>query len=63
MNDFNNLISGIGTLAEISAIYYQSLVRAGLPEDYAITLTAKAIGEALRAVSDNPSEEGAHEHE
>ena len=61
MNDFNKLINGIGTLAEVSAIYYQSLIRAGLPEDHAITLTAKVMGEALRAVSDQPSEEDKHE--
>lgn len=63
MNNFDKMIEAIGAMGEVSAIYYQTLVRAGLPEDHAIILTARVMGEILRTAADKPSEEGEPEHE
>lgn len=57
MNNFDKMIEAIGTMGEVSAIYYQALVHAGLPEDHAIILTAKVMGELMRAANIKPSEE------
>lgn len=61
MENFSKMIDGIGMMAEVSAIYYNSLVRAGLPESHAIALTAKVMGELMRSVISETPEEGKHE--
>lgn len=61
MDDFSKLIEGIGMIAEISAIYYNSLVRAGLPKAHAVSLTAKIMGEIMRSTIDGNSKEDKHE--
>lgn len=61
MDDFSKMMDAIGVLSEISAIYYNSLVKTGLPEEHAITLTAKVMGEILRHVNDGNSKEDKHE--
>ena len=48
MDDLNKLIQSIGVIAEITAIFYNALLEAGLSEDVAVTLTAKMIGEVIR---------------
>lgn len=61
MDDFSKLMDAIGVLSEISAIYYNSLVRAGLPEAHAVSLTAKIMGEIMRSTIDGNSKEDKHE--
>ena len=58
MENFNKIVESIGAMAEISAIYYHSLIKAGLPHDCAITLTAKMIGEIFKLCT---GEEEKHE--
>lgn len=49
MDDLNNFIQSIGVMAEMTAIFYNALLEAGLSEDVAVTLTAKMIGEVINA--------------
>lgn len=49
MNDLNKLIQSIGVMAEITAIFYNALLEAGLSEDVAVALTAKMISEIIKA--------------
>lgn len=49
MDDLNNFIQSIGVMAEMTAIFYNALLEAGLSEDVAVTLTAKMIGEIIKA--------------
>lgn len=48
MDDLSNFIQSVGTMAEMTAIFYNALLDAGLSEDVAVTLTAKMIGEVIR---------------
>lgn len=49
MDDLNNFIQSIGVMAEMTAIFYNALLEAGLSEDVAVTLTARMIGEVINA--------------
>ena len=49
MDDLSKFIQSIGVMAEITAIFYNALLKAGLSEDVAVTLTAKMIGEIIKA--------------
>ena len=49
MDNLNKLIQSIGVMAEITAIFYNALLEAGLSEDVAVTLTAKMISEIMKA--------------
>lgn len=49
MDDLNNFIQSIGVMAEMTAIFYNALLKAGLSEDVAVTLTAKMLGEVIKA--------------
>lgn len=49
MDDLSKFIQSIGVMAEITAIFYNSLLKAGLSEDVAVTLTAKMLGEVIKA--------------
>ncbi len=49
MDDLNNFIQSIGVMAEMTAIFYNALLEAGLSEDVAVTLTARMIGEIIKA--------------
>lgn len=49
MDNLSNFIQSVGVMAEMTAIFYNALVDAGLSEDIAVTLTAKMIGEVLRS--------------
>lgn len=49
MDNLNKLIQSIGVMAEITAIFYNALLEAGLSEDVAVTLTAKMISEIIKA--------------
>lgn len=49
MEDLSNFIQSVGAMAEMTAIFYNALLDAGLSEDVAVTLTAKMIGEVLRS--------------
>ena len=44
MDDLSKFIQSIGVMAEITAIFYNALLEAGLSEDVAVTLTAKMLG-------------------
>ena len=49
MDDLNNFIQSVGAMAEMTAIFYNALLDAGLSEDVAVTLTAKMLGEVIKA--------------
>ena len=49
MDDLNNFIQSIGVMAEMTAIFYTTLLKAGLPDDVVVTLTAKMLGEVIKA--------------
>lgn len=49
MDDLNNFIQSVGAIAEMTAIFYNALLKAGLSEDVAVTLTAKMLGEVIKA--------------
>ena len=49
MDDVSKFIQSIGVMAEITAIFYNALLKAGLSEDVAVTLTAKMLGEVIKA--------------
>ena len=49
MDDLSKFIQSIGVMAEITAIFYNALLKAGLSEDVAVTLTAKMLGEFIKA--------------
>ena len=49
MDDASKFIQSIGVMAEITAIFYNALLKAGLSEDVAVTLTAKMLGEVIKA--------------
>ena len=49
MEDLSNFIQSVGVMAEMTAIFYNALLDAGLSEDVAVTLTAKTISEAIRS--------------
>ena len=46
MDDFTKFIQALGAMGEMTAIFYNTLLRAGLSEDVAVTLSAKMIGDA-----------------
>ena len=48
MEDLSNFIQSVGAMAEMTAIFYNALLDAGLSEDVAVTLTAKLIGEIIK---------------
>ena len=49
MDDVSKFIQAIGAMAEMTAIFYNALLEAGLSEDVAVTLTAKMLGEVIKA--------------
>lgn len=49
MDDLSKFIQSIGVMAEITAIFYNALLKADLSEDVAVTLTAKMLGEVIKA--------------
>ena len=49
MDDLSNFIQAIGAMAEMTAIFYNSLLKAGLPDDVVVTLTAKMLGEVIKS--------------
>ena len=49
MDDLNNFVQSVGAMAEMTAIFYNALLDAGLSEDVAVTLTARMIGEIIKA--------------
>lgn len=49
MEDLSNFIRSVGALAEMTAIFYATLLKAGLPDDVVVTLTAKMLGEVIEA--------------
>lgn len=49
MDDLNSFIQAIGAMAEMTAIFYAALLKAGLPDDVVVTLTAKMLGEVIKA--------------
>ena len=48
MDDLRNFIQSVGVMAEMTAIFYNAVLDAGLSEDIAVTLTAKLIGEIIK---------------
>lgn len=48
MKNVEEFMNSLGVLAEMTAIFYQALVHAGLSEDIAITLTVKMIHEVAQ---------------
>lgn len=49
MDDLSSFMQSIGVMAETTAIFYNALLKVGLSEDVAVTLTAKMIGEIIKA--------------
>ena len=49
MDDLNNFVQSVGAMAEMTAIFYNALLNAGLSEDVAVTLTAKMISAVIRS--------------
>ena len=56
MDDFTKFIQSLGVMGEMTAIFYNTLLRAGLPEDVAVTLSAKMVGEFMQVISKNGKE-------
>ena len=50
------LIQALGVIGEMTAIFYNALLRAGLSEDVAVTLSAKMVGEFMRVIGKNGKE-------
>ena len=57
MDDLNNFIQSVGAMAEMTAIFYNALLKAGLSEDVAVTLTAKMLGEVIKAGGSEQNED------
>lgn len=57
MDDLSKFIQSIGVMAEITAIFYNALLKAGLSEDVAVTLTAKMLGEVIKAGGSEQNED------
>ena len=57
MEDLSNFIQSVGAMAEMTAIFYNALLDAGLSEDVAVTLTAKMIGEVIKAGGNEQKED------
>ena len=57
MDDLSKFIQSVGAMAEMTAIFYNALLEAGLSEDVAVTLTAKLIGEMIRSGGSKPKED------
>ena len=57
MDDLSKFIQSIGVMAEITAIFYNALLKAGLSEDVAVTLTAKMLGEVIKAAGSEQKED------
>ena len=49
MDDLTSFIQSLGVMAETATILYNVLLEAGLSEDVAVALTAKLIGEIIKA--------------
>lgn len=56
MDDFTKFIQALGVMGEMTAIFYNTLLRAGLSEDVAVTLSAKMVGEFMQVISKNGKE-------
>ena len=50
MDDFTKFIQALGVMGEMTAIFYNTLLRAGLSEDVAVTLSAKMVGEFIQVI-------------
>lgn len=50
MDDFTKFIQALGVMGEMTAIFYNTLLRAGLSEDVAVTLSAKMVGEFIQII-------------
>ena len=57
MDDVSKLIQAIGAMAEMTAIFYTTLLKAGLPADVVVTLTAKMLGEVIKAGGSEQNED------
>lgn len=58
MGDLSNFIQSVGAMAEMTAIFYNALLDAGLSEDVAVALTAKLIGEIIKFGENKQKEAG-----
>lgn len=58
MDNLNNFIQSVRFTAEVTVIVYNALLKAGLSEDVAVTLTAKMIGEFVKADGNKQKENG-----
>ena len=56
MDDFTKFIQALGVMGEMTAIFYNTLLKAGLSEDVAVTLSAKMVGEFIQVISKNGKE-------
>ena len=56
MDDFTKFIQSLGVMGEMTAIFYNTLLRAGLSEDVAVTLSAKMVGEFMQVIVKNGKE-------
>ena len=56
MDDFTKFIQALGVMGEMTAIFYNTLLRAGLSEDVAVTLSAKMVGEFMKKKKKNGKE-------
>ena len=63
MDDFTKFIQALGVMGEMTAIFYNTLLRAGLSEDVAVTLSAKMVGEFMQVISKNGKEKNNNETE
>lgn len=56
MEDFTKFIQALGVMGETTAIFYKTLLKAGLSADVAVTLSAKMIGELIHIIGENRKE-------
>ena len=57
MEDLSNFIQSVGAMAEMTAIFYTTLLKSGLPDDVVVALTAKMLGEVIKAGGSEQNED------
>ena len=57
MDDVSKFIQAIGEMVEMTEIFYTTLLKAGLPDDVVVTLTAKMLGEVIKAGGSEQNED------
>ena len=57
MHDISRFIQAIRAMAAMTAVFCTTLLKAGLPNDVVATLTAKMLGEVIKAGGSEQNED------